>query len=51
MVKHLLMVQWVIGSIHHGPIELFLIPARYNKDYGLYYRVCGMVYLKRSLLL
>ena len=28
MVKYLLMVQWVIGSIlHGGTIELFLFPA------------------------
>ena len=28
MVKHLLTVWWVVGSIHHGgPIELFLFPA------------------------
>ena len=27
LVKHLLMVQWVLGSIPHGgPIALFLIP-------------------------
>ena len=46
------MVQWVIGSIlHGGPIELFLIPAWCNKSRGLYYPICGMMYVKEPLLL
>ena len=56
VVKHLLMMRWVLGSILHGePIELFLVPAsapwRYTKGGSMYYPVCGMLHIKEPLLL
>ena len=57
MLQHSLMMRWVVGSTLHGePIELFLVSAIaqwlvYIKDCGMYYPVCGMVYIKEPLLL
>ena len=34
-----------------GPIELFLVPDWYNKGHGMCYLVCGMVHIKKTLLL
>ena len=50
------MVQWVIGSIlHGGSIELFLVPAStprvVYKGCGMCYPVCGMMHIKKNLLL
>ena len=48
------MVRWV-GSIIHGPIELFLVPASdpqlVNKGRGVCYPVCGIMHIKEPLLL
>ena len=56
MVEHLLMPQWVIGSIPLcGPTELYLIPAivpqRVYQRPCMYYPDSGMVYTKEPLLL
>ena len=46
------MVLWVVRSIlHGGPTELFLVPDWYNKDCGMCYPVCGVMYIKEPLLL
>ena len=51
------MVRWDIGSILHGvdPLSYFSIqPVLHdwcNKGCGMYYPVCGMVYIKEPLLL
>ena len=51
MVKRLLMVRWVVGSIpHNGLIELFLISST-SPTGGTCYPVCGMVHIKNPLLL
>ena len=55
IVEHLLVVQWVIGSIcHGGPNELFLVPSSApqlcNKGCGMCYPVCGMVHIKELSL-
>ena len=56
MVEHPLIVWRVVGSITHGgSIQLYVIlPSAiqmYNKGYGMYYPVCGMVHIKEPLLL
>ena len=51
MVKHPLMVQWVVGSILHvGPIELFVsfqpvLHNWYNKCHGILSVVSGYNFL------
>ena len=56
-VERSLMVRWVVGSILHGvdPLSYFsfqpVIPYWCNKDRGMRYPVCGMVYIKEPLLL
>ena len=48
------MVRWVIGSIlRGGPIDLFLVPACAGviKGRGMCYPVCGIVHIKKTLLL
>ena len=56
VVECQLMVQWVVGSIHEwDPLSYFLLQAMihkwYNKGHGMYYPVCGMLYIKEPLLL
>ena len=55
MVGHLLMVQCVFSSIPHGgPIELFIFQPVlynwYNKGYGMWCLLCGMLHIKYILL-
>ena len=51
------MVQWVVGLILHGvdPLSYFLFQPvlhdRCNKGCGMCYPVCGMVHIKKTLLL
>ena len=55
--KCLLMVRWVIGSILHGVDSLSYFsfqPVLHdwcNKGRGMYYPVCGMMHIKKPLLL
>ena len=51
------MVQWVVGSIHHG-VDLLsyftfqpVLHDWCNKGCGMCYSVCGMVDIKEPLLL
>ena len=50
-------VRWVVGSILHGvdPLSYFsfqpVLQDRCNKGCGMYYPVCGMMYIKEPLLL
>ena len=56
-VERSLMVRWVVRSILHGvdPLSYFSFqPVLHdwcNKGRGMCYPVCGMVYIKESLLL
>ena len=43
------MVRWVVGSIFQGVDPV--LHNWYNKDHVMCYPVCGMVYIKDSLLL
>ena len=51
------MVRWVVGSILHGvdPLNIFLFQSVLqdwcNKGRGMYYPVCGIMYIKEPLLL
>ena len=51
------MVRWVVGSILHGvdPLSYFSFqPVLHNwcnKGCGMCYPVCGMVHIKKTLLL
>ena len=51
VVEHLLMVQWVVGSISHGGhIDLFLIPPKAPMT-GITKAICAiLVHLKYPLL-
>ena len=56
-VERSLMVRWVVGSILHGvdPLSYFsfqpVIHDWCNKGRGMCYPVCGMVHIKKTLLL
>ena len=51
MVRHPLMLQWVVGSIPHGGPIPASAPNWINKGCGMCYPVYGMVYMKETLLL
>ena len=52
IVKHRLMVRWVIGSIPHGgPIEISLISANTPQLCGMCYPGFRIVQIKEHLLL
>ena len=57
VVRALLMVRWVVGSILHGvsPLSYFsfqpVLHESCNKGRGMCYPVCGMVHIKEPLLL
>ena len=56
-VERSLIVRWVVGSIFHGvdPLSYFSFqPVHHdwcNKVRGMCYPVCGMVHIKKTLLL
>ena len=56
-VEHSLMVRWVVGSILHGvdPLSYFsfqpVLHEWCNKGRGMCYPICGMVNIKKTLLL
>ena len=48
------MVRWVVGSILHGVDSLGYLsfqPVLHDKGCGMCYPVCGMVHIKKTLLL